>query len=316
MRYRALALFVAVGAIASSGVAQQTAFRPSLEKCPAQPAAANIPSLKLLGPLATDKFDLEYATLFSGVMEVKFTPKNGNGTLLFIGVEHVISPNQDLFNYLENSVSSVKPDEIFVEVDDTSYLAKLSSDKTRIIQTRGEPSYMGFIARQANIPVLPLDPQPRNLFENLRKSFSANDIGIAFVLREIELARDRRHLFGEALEREASPALAEQHRISKESGDNFAVVNIFQLTRAVDSRWRGLDWRQVPAEWFNPLLKSDFTDSKFVNTIFTEEMAIRDRHALDLLLAQVILGKRVIALAGRSHAESHLQTLNCSMAGR
>ncbi len=310
------ASLVAMTMIASSGAAQPASVKPmSTKACPAR-LAPDMPGFDRDGPPLIERFDLSYSARADGNVEVDLASKTSGGELLFIGSEHVSTPDPALFDYLESAVRRVKPSAVFVEVDDVSYLSNLPTDKERVIKTRGEPSYLGFIARQANIPVLPLEPPRGELLKRLRRQFSADDVALAFVLREVQIMRDRRHLYGEALEVQAARVLLEQEKLAKQANRPLAIRNILQLTQAVNRRWSGLDWRQVPAEWFNPFLSSSKTGSIFINALVAEEMAIRDRHALTLLLGQVALGKRVIALAGRSHAQTQLQALNCLMKGR
>jgi hypothetical protein len=72
-----------------------------------------------------------------------------------------------------------------------SYLRKLPEEKESVIATRGEPSYLGFIARERRVTVLPLEPRDTELYVNLRKYFSADQIILTLVLREAQLVRDR-----------------------------------------------------------------------------------------------------------------------------
>ncbi len=314
-RHHMIASLAAAWTIASPGAAQQPAFRPSLQKCPPR-SAVNIPALPVSSAPLADQFDLSYSTRSDGIMEVSLTSKTGGGSLLFVGVAHVSSPDAKIFDYLETTVSNSKPSAIYLEVADVSYLSKLPLDKSQVIRTRGEPSYLGFIARQANIPVLPMEPDPAQLLTRLGSRYGADDISLAFVLRDVQIARDRRRLYGETLEDQARRALQSQGELTKSTGNQSSLNNVLQLTQAVNQRWHGLDWRQVPAEWFNPMLNSNDTGSIFINSLFKEEMLIRDQHALNVLLSQALHGERVIALAGRSHAEMQLQTLNCLMAQR
>lgn len=269
-------------------------------------AAARVP--------AVQRFDLAYSTPNPDVIEVRLASKASGGTLLFIGSKHITPPDPGLFAYLEGAFARENPTESYIEVSDTSYLQALPSEKEDVIRTRGEPSYLGYVARHRQVPVLPLEPKASTLFEAIRQRFSADEIALAHILREVQIARDRRRLFGEALEGVAARSIVERSEVARGAGKELSFKNILGLTQATDRLWPGLDWRQVPAEWSNPLLESSATGSRFVNSVFREEKTVRDRHVLRLLLSRVAAGQRVIALAGRTHAQSHLEALSCLMA--
>lgn len=279
---------------------------------PSQPAPAGFEP----GGLATvERFAFSYATPNATLTEVRLASKINGGTLLFIGTNHITPPVPELFAHLEELFTRERPTEAYIEVADTSYLQALPTDKAEVISTRGEPSYLGFIARQRGVAVLPLEPQPRVLFARLKQKYSGEQIALANILRDVQIARDRRRISGEALENVATQAINEQRQLVGES-KKLSLKNVLTLTRAVNRLWPGLDWRQVPAEWFNPLLQPADTGSIFINALFAEEMAVRDEHALNLLLSRVAAGKQVIALAGRTHAENQLKALACLMSQR
>lgn len=311
----ALLSLMTVSMMTCPGEAQPARFRPDVGKCLLGVASA-MPGFGRNEGAAVDRFDLSYSSRSDGAIELDLMSKTTGGRLLFAGIGHVNPPDPKMFGYLEDVFSRAEPMEAFLEVDDVSYLKTLPVDQDRVIQTRGEPSYLGFIARREGVPVLPLEPRRGQLLETLQRRFPAHQIILAFTLRDVQILRDRRHLFGEALEVEAARSLREYRTLLGRAAEAVALRNILDLTRAVNRQWPGLDWRQVPAEWFNPLMTVAETGSTFVNTIFADEMAIRDRHALRLLLDRVASGRRVVALAGRSHVEMHVQALTCLMAGK
>jgi hypothetical protein len=260
-----------------------------------------------------ERFDLSTSTTAFGTTEVRFKSKESGGELLFIGTRHITEPDAALFELFSLRFSEFNPTSVFLEVADTSYIQSLTTDKESVIRTRGEPSYLGFIARERGVSALPLEAQPSYLFAELRKKFSADQIILANTLQQVQISRDRQRLFGEALERVASATIQEQVKIARDRGDKPTLTNIHRLTLAVSKLWQGLDWRQVPAEWSNPLLTDAETDGIYVNSLRLQNMNTRDRYSLRILLERVTRGERVLALAGRTHAENHRLTLSCAM---
>ena len=276
------------------------------------------PNLELVGvpPSAVksgERFDLSTFTTALGTTEVRFRSKESGGELLFIGTRHITGPEPTLFDLFSLRFSEFNPTSVFLEVADTSYIQNLSTDQDHVIKTRGEPSYLGFIARERGVSALPLEAQPSYLFAELRKKFSADQIILANTLEQVQISRDRQQLFGEALERVTRATIEEQVKIARDRGDKPTLTNIYRLTLAVSKLWQGLDWRQVPAEWSNPLLTDAETDGIYVNSLRLQNMDTRDRYSLRILLERVTRGERVLALAGRTHAENHRLTLSCAM---
>lgn len=262
---------------------------------------------------AIQRFDLSYSRPNDTLFELRLVSKVTGGSLLFVGTDHIVPPAPDLFTYLEGVVTREKPSEAYIEVDDVTYLERLPSDRDSVIRTRGEPSYLGFIARQSGVPVRPLELDEHSLFTRVAGNLPPDEVALAHVLRDVQIARDRQHQFGEALEIVASQSIVAQRKLLPDTVKARFPSNILGLTLAVNRHWPGLDWRQVPAEWANPLLTSQATGSRFVNAVFAKEKAIRDQHSLYLLLSRVAAGQRVVALAGRTHAETLLATLSCLM---
>ena len=279
--------------------------RPTLESLGVNPAPVK----------AVDRYTLSVSTTALGTTEVRFKSKESGGELLFIGTRHITGPEPALFELFSARFSEFNPTSVFLEVADTSYIQSLSTDKESVIKTRSEPSYLGFIAQERGVSVLPLEASPTLLFSDLRKKFSADQIILANTLEQVQISRDRQRLFGEALERVARATIQEQVKIARDRGDKPTLTNIYRLTLAVSKLWPGLDWRQTPAEWSNPLFTDAETDGIYLNSLRLQNMDTRDRHSLRILLERVTRGERVLALAGRTHAENHRLTMSCAMAG-
>lgn len=245
------------------------------------------------------------------IYEVRMISSLSNGQLIFLGGPHVTSPDRSLFNLIESTFDKEKPSESYIEVNDVSYLRKLPEEKESVIATRGEPSYLGFIARERRVTVLPLEPRDIDLYVNLRKYFSADQIILTLVLREAQLVRDRHRASGERLEDATFEKLRMWNQIARELDDVVSIKNIFDLTVAVRKIWPDFDWRQTPATWFNPLLSSEDTGGRFTNEIIRREKTFRDFHYAQLLLSKVSEGSTVIALAGRNHAYSIASGYQC-----
>lgn len=306
----AIVLLPAAG-LAQVNAPRQSSDHPGQTCPPPSPNALpiHVPELAS-GRLNPSHFGLSHS-VGPDILEVQLSYREGMGSLTFLGVNHISPPQPAFFARLTEIVARTQPTRIYLEVDDVSYIASLPQDVDEVIRTRGEPSYLGFIARREGIALRPMEPRPEQLYLAVRQSFSAEQVLIARVLREVQIMRDRSRLFGERLEQFTTAAIQQQRQLMTPDERASAPSNIFEFTMAVSRLWPGLDWRQVPAEWSNPLLNSEQTGSRFVNAVFTAETRIRDEHALAILLQDVVNGHRLLAMAGRTHAETQLRTLTC-----
>lgn len=259
-----------------------------------------------------NNFILHRDVLAQDILKVSFSSAENDNSLILFGSKHVSKPDSELFEQLESVVLEQKPDVIYLEVSDISYLTALPLDKQTVIQTRGEPSYLAYVARENSIPIQPIEPDPSYIFQHLRNDFSVDEIGLSFILRDIQILRDRRNLFGEDLEATAVQSIEKQRSIAKEAGENFSITNILELTLAVEKLWPGLDWRRIPAQWANPTLESRDTGSKFTNSVFARAMDARDEYATKLLYSKILSGNRVFVLLGRTHVETHYKNFQCA----
>jgi hypothetical protein len=136
-------------------------------------------------------------------------------------------------------------------------------------------------------------------------------VASAFVLRDVQIARDRRRLYGEGLEAVLSDAIKRQRDLATAAHHSLSFANVYEFTKYVNRLWSGLYWQQVPAEWMDPTLPSTMTGGRFTNKVFSEEMKFRDRHALEILSAAMSNKESVIAVVGRSHVEAQASALRC-----
>jgi hypothetical protein len=259
-----------------------------------------------------NNFIISRDILSEDMLKVSLSTAENDNSLILFGSKHVSKPDSELFERLESLVLEEKPNVIYLEVSDINYLTALPLDKQTVIQTRGEPSYLAYIAREHSIPVQPLEPDSNYIFRYLENYFSVDEIGLSFVLRDIQILRDRRNLFGEELESIAVQSIEKQRSTAHEAGKNFSITNILELTLAVEKLWPGLDWRRIPAQWANPTLESRDTGSKFTNSVFARAMAARDEYATKLLYTKILSGNRVFVLLGRTHVETHYKNLQCA----
>lgn len=74
-----------------------------------------------------------------------------------------------------------------------------------------------------------MEPRDIDLYVNLRKYFSADQIILTLVLREAQLVRDRHRASGERLEDATFEKLRMWNQIARELDDVVSIKNIFDL---------------------------------------------------------------------------------------
>jgi len=245
-------------------------------------------------------------------IDLRVESKDHAGMLMYIGARHVTSPDPALFAHIEDVFKDINPSVAFVETANLDFMDRLPATKEEAIQHWGEPRYLGFVAAHAGAPVRSLEPKPEDLQKHLLELFPKDRVALLFVLRDAQAMRDRYRAFGEALENSVSSYLSEQQNLWAKLDTPYPIRNIYDLTVKVQHYWPGLSWRDVPAEWFDPLKSPEQTGSIFVNDVVRQESIYRNHNMYAVLANAMRDGGRVVAIVGKTHVEVQQFALRCA----
>jgi len=216
-----------------------------------------------------------------------YTP--AGGSLLYFGEKHSNDPSDQQFAEVEYLWKQFKPDVAFNEGGNPP----VESTRDVAISMSGGPGLVRFLAARDNISVRSLDPTISEETAILRKTYSAEQIKLFFVLLQ----------------------MTEYHRIigGVDSYEEHLqkILNILNSVPGLDVQPKSISeveptfrricpgqgsYRDAKPSWFDPVLKETVFNSMARTT-----SDFRDRYMVDLICRTVRQGKRLFAVVGASH---------------
>jgi hypothetical protein len=212
----------------------------------------------------------------------------GRGELFYFGVEHTACPSHPQLIQLEQAWSAFHPDIAFSE----GGVWPLTPNRDEAISNFGEGGLLRFLAHRDSVPIFSLEPSRIEEVLKLRREFEAEEIKIFYVLRQaVQYRRGHKEA---SLDDYTAEVLQE---LSQVIGLEDLPRNLVELENSCHRHFPDLkDWRQAPAEWFDPTL-----DGSIMNRISRAVSLIRDVYMVKLLTEEVKQGRRVFAVVGYSH---------------
>ena len=235
---------------------------------------------------------------------------SSGGRLYYFGAEHSSDPANLQFSEIEKAWKSVKPTIAFYEGPNRP----VASTAEETIRQAGESGFVRFLAARDNLRFISLEPPPEEEAAHIRKSYTAEQVMLFYVLRETARLRERRKLSEEELKKAVAQML---ERASKMKGFEGTITNLSALDAAYRKYWSDpTEWWQAPQRWFDPGRTSAETGGKFTNEINRGSSQYRDLHMYRLLAKAVLEGNRVFAVVGRNHVPMQEQALRCALQSR
>jgi hypothetical protein len=225
---------------------------------------------------------------------------------VYLGVRHTFDPTHQQFADMHKAWERLQPTEAFYEGRSTA----VQSSLTAAIKASGEPGLIRYLAATARIPAHSLEPTREVEAKELLGTFTAEQLLLFFVTRNVVAERDRRSISGGALDTVLDRYLAREHGVAQFASvlpDAAAFLTAY-------SRWfPGMDPRAAPAGWFDPLRTSAETGSVFFNDVNRASSAFRDVHMYRLLARAWKPGARLFAAVGRDHIPAQAAALRCAL---
>jgi hypothetical protein len=217
----------------------------------------------------------------------------GKGRLVYFGAKHTYDPNDPELAQMEKFWLKLKPDVAFFEGADPENIPAPVKTREEIVRG-GEPSFVLFLASRDGVPVKTLEPSRRDEIALLLEKYSAEEVKVFYVLRQIPEFKSGQH--DETIDSYTRNVLGWLSLTPELKGPPRTIAEL----KASCSRLfpRLVDWREVPQAWFDPAVSQPLT---YLNDISLRLSEFRDRHMLMLLTEQVAQGKRVFATVGASH---------------
>lgn len=209
----------------------------------------------------------------------------GGGRLLYFGANHSFDPTDPQMALIEQMWTDVEPTVVFNEGGNPPTL----DDRSEAVRLNGEGGLVRHLAAKHGVKIASIDPPRSKIAEHLKKSYSAEQVKLFFLLGAVKTHR-------------ANPTEPFETRMER-------VFSIFASSKSLqgppntlaelDSTYRryfsgSLD--DLSAEWFDPQ-----KTGTFLNEMSRRANDFRDEHMVQLLLRSLRNGDRVFAVVGASH---------------
>jgi hypothetical protein len=245
-----------------------------------------------LGSKCTDfsrSMSLETYSAVKHERPYELTLRKGGALLRYIGVEHSRNPLGTTAKTLNGVLTEYAPTKLYVE----GPLQPPKSTLSETVSSYGESGLLMYFAKERGIEIQSLDLPIEEEVQSVAATFGRETAALFYGLRatlqqEQESAIDR----GAFLERKVMPWLV-LHRALPEplSAKDFA-RHLPTLVKGANT----LD--DASLAWFDPLAASNLT---IFNEIARYLVDLRDRKMIEMLVADVKKGHKILAAAGFSH---------------
>jgi len=210
------------------------------------------------------------------------------GALLYFGAAHSSDPSDPQFAQIEQLWADFGPDIVFNEGGDPP----AESDRDTAIRKYGEPGLLRHLAARDSLPIHSLDPTPAEQVAAISPEVGSRDLKMFYLMRAVSqhnmFERDRtvgEHLAG---------VLKYYGRVAGLDG---SPVSEDEIQAALDEIIPGnRGYLSSDPAWFDPVR----SDTRF-NAISRSLNRHRDNFMVDLLVSEVLSGKRVFAVVGGTH---------------
>jgi hypothetical protein len=227
------------------------------------------------------------------------TLKINKGSLYYFGALHLDNPNDKQFTDIKKRWESFKPTIAFFEGPDRG----IDTTDVLTIQKFGESGYVRFLAKQAGVKTLSLEPSPVLLYNYLCSKFSQEQVDLYMLSKEAMRLRTRKEMNKTQIEAELNKMIV---LFRKMLGKELAIADLSKLAIAFDKAFGNkLTWWEAPTTWFDPQLRNN----RLTNQLALLSTTYRNVYMVEILARHINNGERVFAVVGRNHVPLQINAI-------
>lgn len=228
------------------------------------------------------------------------------GALEYLGAQHKDDPAHEQFKNIATAFSDFKPTIAFFEGPDRG----IAGTDTLTIQKFGESGYVRWLAKNAGIPALSLEPAINDTYQYLLSKYPHDQVDLYMFTKEASRLYNRKKMDKIQVTAAIQQMLSQVAAMLK---DNKPVL---RSTEEIEAAFKKhfvttYEWWQTPEAWFDP---ADLQkENLFTNELAQLSSGYRNIYIVQLLARQVQEGKKVFAVIGRNHVPLQAPALDCAI---
>ncbi|MBB5747098.1 hypothetical protein [Brevundimonas variabilis] len=229
------------------------------------------------------------------------------GALYYMGTTHPSDASSLEYDEIIAAYRRFDPTAVFFE-GCCEVRTKSEADARAIHET----ALVQFLAKLDGVAPISLEPSDISLRLALLAEYSALDVQLFYLLRDIAQERERRDAQGEVLRRRAQWYLDKLLDMPGPLPD-WPLKSLEDVDNAVQVRWPSASWQTIPLNWFTPYVNSDSAGPLLFHQINRLENKYRNATMYRHLASAALRGERVFAAVGRSHVALQADALQCAL---
>ncbi len=229
--------------------------------------------------------------------------KTSNGSLHYVGAQHLDDPKHQQFSEIKNKWTNFKPSIAFYEGPDRG----VAESDTLTIQKFGESGYVRYLAKQLEIPTKCLEPPISDLYNYLVSKYPQEKVDMYMFSKEAMRLRTRKALNEEQIKTEISMMLT---MVPKMLGRETSIRSIDQLATVFTLNFgKQTPWWEAPTSWFDP----QEGDERITNQLAVLSTEYRNVYMVKVLSESIKNGEKVFAVVGRNHVPLQIEAIKYSI---
>lgn len=230
----------------------------------------------------------EYNRLHHGLPYI-LQVKEGKGRLVYFGIKHTCDPGNPQLQTIRKLWLALKPTLVLNEDISAEPRATLQES----VEIDGERGALSYWAKQDRIPMRSIDLNRADEAAMLDKQFPPATVQLFYLIRGLQQELPRR-LKQDPHMKPGDVAVSDLKDLTREG-----VRGVLATAADIDKAWMSLhmpgDWREPKITWIEP------NDNGPLNRLSEASSELRDRHMVNVLLAALEKGDKVLAVVGASH---------------
>ncbi|WP_394694716.1 hypothetical protein [Hyphobacterium sp.] len=237
--------------------------------------------------------------------ELNLSFSNG-AELIYIGAAHTNDPDDPQLIAIQSAIEDDQPDIVLHE----GYSWPNTANLREAVQRYFEPGYTQSLASSLGIPTGTLEPSEPDLWAEVLNKISALDYQMYLITRRVR-GWVRQRINGTQLTERSDRYISSLQSRGEAWGWPMPIAAFDEYQEHFQDVWPGLEFSQIPGDWFNPMLDGSQTGGRLINEANRVESNIRNVAMFRRISSLIADGETIVAVVGRNHVFQQAPAFQC-----